>query len=71
MLGWPDMLVSIKLMGQLVNPSLLPSAGELPSGGLRVQKSPKGGSAEPPGSSPVQMCVVVCKPKLLEEETLR
>lgn len=71
MLGWPDMLVSIKLMGQLVNPSLLPGAREQPSGGLRLQKAPKGDSAEPPESSPVQIRVAVCKPNLLEEEMLR
>lgn len=76
-LGWPVPLVSIKLMGCLVNPSCLLSAlggdTEQAAGGHCTKKSPRGawpGFLEPPGSRYVQMCVSVCKPNLLEEESL-
>lgn len=73
-LGWPVALLSIKLMGHLVNPSLLPGApggdAEQVSGRLCTEKSPKGawpGFLELPGSEYVQPCVPVCKAKPLEE----
>lgn len=45
-LGWPVALASVKLMGHLVNPSLLPGAlggdKEQVSGRHCAEKSPKG-----------------------------